>query len=151
MEQKSKINLTSIVFKNNDLIPEKYSCRGENINPPLLFSNVPQETKSLALIVDDPDAPQGDWVHWLVWNIPADTTNIEEGFLPPGAVQGLNGSDNNKYFGPCPPSGTHRYFFRLYALDIMLNLDVNSRKSDLENVMKGHILDQIFLIGLYSK
>jgi Raf kinase inhibitor-like YbhB/YbcL family protein len=151
MEQKNQIKLTSDVFENNQYIPKKYSCNDENINPPLFISNVSKETKSLVLIVDDPDAPRGDWVHWLVWNIPVNITNIVEDSVPEEAIQGLNDYGNNKYDGPCPPSGTHRYFFKLYALDTVLNLDKNSKKINLENAMKGHILDQTSLIGLYSK
>jgi Raf kinase inhibitor-like YbhB/YbcL family protein len=105
----------------------------------------------LVLIVDDPDAPAGDWVHWLVWNIPAETPGIDEGSLPTSTVQGLNDFKNNKYDGPCPPSGTHRYYFKLYALDYKINLDKSSRKSAVENAIEGHILDLTSLIGLYSK
>jgi len=145
------IKLSSTAFKNNQTIPLKYSCTGENINPPLFINNVPLGTKSLAMIVDDPDAPRGDWVHWLVWNIPAKTLEITEHSIMVDSVQGLNDFGNNKYDGPCPPSGTHRYFFKLYALDIILNLTKNSKKGDLEKAMVGHILDQTILTGLYSK
>jgi len=151
MKQIGEIQLTSEVFQNNQSIPLKYSCNGENINPPLSIKNIPTNTKSLTLIVDDPDAPSGDWVHWLIWNIPSNTSQIEMGATPSGSVQGLNDSKNNKYDGPCPPSGTHRYFFKLYALDTTLNLKVNSNKNNLEDAMKGHILGQTTLIGLYSK
>jgi len=147
----SEINLTSEAFENNQAIPKQYSYKGKNINPPLLISNVPKGTKSLALIVDDPDAPVRIYVHWLVWNIPAETFKIEEGTLPQGSIQGLNDFQKNEYDGPYPPSGTHRYFFKLYALDFILNLDKNSKKSDLENIMKGHILAETSLVGLYSK
>ena len=151
MAPQSKIQLSSTAFLNNQTIPMSYSCNGENINPPLLISNVPAGTKSLAIIVDDPDAITGDWVHWLIWNIPPSITKINSGSIPAGSVQGPNGFSNNRYDGPCPPSGTHRYFFRLYALDITLGTDRNIRKNDLLNAMSGHILDQATFIGLYSK
>ena len=151
MNQSNKIILTSEAFKNGEFIPVKYSCMGENINPPLLIKNIPEKSKSLALIVDDPDAPSGDWVHWLMWNIPSDTTKIESSILPQNVVQGLNDSRENKYDGPCPPSGTHRYFFKLYALDIILNINNNSSKNALEKAMENHILDKNELMGLFSK
>ena len=151
MEKNIKLSLTSPAFQNNQPIPAKYSCKSENINPPLLIENVPEGTKSFALIVDDPDAPSGNWVHWLVWNIPANNLNIDSGSVPPGSVQGFNSSQKNNYDGPCPPSGTHRYFFKLYALDTMLNLDKKENKNNLEITMKGHILDETSLVGLYSK
>jgi len=151
MEQNNKLELTSEAFENNQSIPKQYSCNGENINPPLLINNVPEGTKSLALIVDDPDAVGGEWVHWLIWNIPANTSRIDAGSVPVGSIQGLDDFKKHKYGGPCPPSGTHRYFFKLYALDLLIALDRNSNKSDLENAMNGHILDQTVLVGLYSK
>jgi len=151
MEQIGEIQLTSEVFQNNQSIPLKYSCNGENINPPLSIKNIPINTKSLTLIVDDPDAPSGNWTHWLIWNIPSETSHIETNSLPNDVIQGLNSSKNNKYDGPCPPSGTHRYFFKLYALDTILNLKEDSKKNNLEDAMKGHILGQTTLIGLYSK
>lgn len=151
LKNNDKLKLTSDVFLNNQIIPKEYSCDGKNINPPLNISNVPKGTNSLALIVHDPDAVSGDWVHWLVWNIPKDTLNIDINSVPTNSIQGLNGSQKNKYFGPCPPQGTHRYFFELYALDIVLELDKSNHRNDLENAMKGHILDQTELIGLYSR
>ena len=151
MEQISKIKLTSEVFEDNQSIPKKYGCGGENINPPLSIDNIPTGTKSLALIIDDPDASREDWVHWLVWNISPETSQIEEDSVPVNSVQGINDYNINKYDGPCPPSGIHRYFFKLYALDIMLDFDANNKKEDLENAMKGHVLGQTVLIGLYSK
>lgn len=151
MEQKSLLNLSSLAFENNQIIPEKYSCNGENINPALSIENTPAGTKSLVLVVDDPDAISGDFVHWILWNISPDTTDIEEDSIPDGSVLGLNSYKNNKYDGPCPPVGTHRYLFKLYALDTVLNLDKNSGKVDLENAMKNHIIGQTSLTGLYSK
>jgi Raf kinase inhibitor-like YbhB/YbcL family protein len=151
MEQISEIKLTSSAFQNTQPIPEKYSCRGESVNPPLSISGVPKAAQSLVLIVDDPDAPSGDWVHWLLWNISPDTSLIAENSVPKDAVVGLNDYNHNKYDGPCPPRGMHKYVFKLYALDIKLSLDQNSRKGDLEKTMNGHILDQTKLSGTYSK
>ncbi len=145
-----ELKLASPAFKNNEMIPAKYTCRGEDINPALEISGVPSNAKSLALIVDDPDAPAGIWVHWVVWNMPP-TQKINEDSVPPGSSQGVTDFGRPGYGGPCPPSGTHRYFFKLYALDSNLNLGPNTKKSDLENAMKGHILAQTQLIGLYTK
>lgn len=151
MIQKSGLKLTSTSFENNQQIPKQYTCSGININPSLIIDNVPKNTKSLALIIDDPDAPSGDWVHWLIWNISPEAAVIDENSVPAGAIQGLNDFKNNKYDGPCPPAGTHRYYFKLYALDVLLNLDKSTKKGSLENAMKGYILDETSLIGLYSK
>ncbi len=146
-----ELQITSPVFKNNESIPVKYTCDGEDINPPLLIENVPPEAKSLALIHDDPDAPMGTWVHWVLWNISPDTGEIKENSVPAGAQQGFNDFRKHDYGGPCPPSGTHRYFFKLYALDSLLDLSSNAKKGDLEKAMKGHILAQTQLIGLYKR
>lgn len=146
-----KLTLTSESFKNNELIPKQYTCDGKNISPSLIISNLPAGTKSLALIVDDPDATVGNWVHWLLWNISPEILLINEGTFPSGSIQGLTDFKSNKYGGPCPPSGTHRYFFKLYALDIVLNLEKNNKKSDLDDAMDGHILEKTELIGLYSR
>lgn len=145
------MKITSSVFENNGKIPRKYTCQGEDVNPPLEFFDMPKGTKSLALIVDDPDAPMGTWVHWVVWNIKPETREIKEDEVPEGAKQGLNDFRKHEYGGPCPPSGTHRYFFKLYALDTTLNISENSKKSDLENAMKGHILEKAEIVGLYAK
>lgn len=169
------------VFENNQPIPAKYTSDGKNVNPPLEISNIPNNAKSLVLIIDDPDAPRGDWVHWVLWNIPINLPNsldsqnsgrtenndiklnnskngdyflynkIEEDSIPKGAVQGLNDFNEHKYLGPSPPSGTHRYKFKIYALDTTLNLNNNSRKSDVENAMQGHIIEQAVLTGTYSR
>lgn len=149
--QNTNMEITSKVFANNQMIPTKYSCNGENISPPLSFQNVPKVTKSLALIVDDPDAPSGTWVHWLVWNIDPDVSGIDENSTPSQAVIGTASSGNTKYQGPCPPSGTHRYFFKLYALDTSLSLDSKAKKLDLEQAMQGHILTKSELVGLYKR
>jgi Raf kinase inhibitor-like YbhB/YbcL family protein len=145
------LQVVSPAFKHNEYIPKKFTCDGEDINPPLLIENVPSGTKSLALIVDDPDAPVRIWVHWVVWNIYPNNTEIKENSVPKGAQQGINDFRKHDYGGPCPPSGTHRYFFKLYALDTMLNLSSNSKKGDLEKAMKGHILEKAEIIGLYKR
>jgi hypothetical protein len=145
------LQLISPAFKHNEFIPEKYTCDGKDINPPLLINNIPSGTKSMALIVDDPDAPAGTWVHWVVWNISPDTKEIKESSVAEGAQQGVNDFRKHEYGGPCPPSGTHRYFFKLYALDTMLNLGSKSKKSALEQAMKGHILEKTELIGRYRR
>ncbi len=138
------MKIESSAFGNGDLIPAKYTCVGVNIAPNLRFSEIPEGTQSLALIVDDPDAPSGDFVHWIVWNIDI-FGDISSG------VQGKNGFGENKYGGPCPPSGTHRYFFKLYALDSFLNLPSSSTKSDLLSAMESHILEQSVLLSKFSK
>jgi Raf kinase inhibitor-like YbhB/YbcL family protein len=145
------MKISSPAFENNSKIPEKYTCDGENINPPLKIEGVPKEAKSLVLSVDDPDAPMGTFLHWLVWNIPPETNFIEENSLPEGAVQGKNDFGKENYGGPCPPFGTHRYFFKLYALDKILNLPTGSNLKEVEKEMEGHILDKAQLIGLYQK
>jgi len=147
----SGLKMTSPVFENNGNIPAKYTCDGKDVNPPLLIENVPANTKSLALIVDDPDAPRGTWVHWVVWNIDPQAGEIKEDSVPKNAKQGMNDFRKKDYGGPCPPSGTHRYFFKLYALDIVLNIGQDSTKADLEKAMKGHILEEVSVIGLYKR
>ncbi len=147
----STLKISSPVFAHNSHIPPKYTCDGADINPPLLIENVPIGAKSLALIVDDPDAPRGTWVHWVVWNIAPDTGKIEEHSLPAHASQGVNDFKKRTYGGPCPPSGTHRYFFKLYVLDTMLNLAPGTDKAGLEKAMHGHMLGQAELIGLYAR
>ncbi|HTP03965.1 MAG TPA: YbhB/YbcL family Raf kinase inhibitor-like protein [Nitrospirota bacterium] len=145
------LKLSSPAFKHNDSIPSKYTCDGADVNPPLVIENTPLTTKSLALIVDDPDAPAGNWVHWVVWNIDPTIVEIRENTAPSGALQGINDFRKHDYGGPCPPSGTHRYFFKLYALDMMLNLGPKANKAELERAMKGHIIVQGELIGLYRR
>jgi len=130
------------------LIPRKYTCDGRDVNPSLNIEDLPKETKSLVLIVDDPDAPMGTWVHWVVWNIPPAKEILEDSV--PG-TEGVNDFQRHSYGGPCPPSGTHRYFFKVYALDAKLELSPNSRKRDLEKAMEGHILAKGEIIGLYSR
>ncbi len=143
--------IESTSFKNNEMIPAKYTCDAENIVPPLTFSGVSQEAKSLVLIVDDPDAPVGTWVHWTVWNIDPKTAEIPENSVPVGAVEGVTDFGVPGYGGPCPPSGIHRYFFKLYALDTTLDLDTSSTAGDIMDAMEGHILANAELIGLYKR
>jgi Raf kinase inhibitor-like YbhB/YbcL family protein len=143
-----KLTITSSVFKNKGVIPAKYTCDGEDVNPPLIVEGVPEETESLVLIVDDPDAPMGTWDHWAVWDIPP-SKKIEENSVP--GTEGLNDFGKHSYGGPCPPSGTHRYFFKVYALDTKLDLPSNSRKRNVEKAMEGHILAKGEIIGLYSR
>jgi Raf kinase inhibitor-like YbhB/YbcL family protein len=151
VDETGGLKISSPVFENNRFMPAKYSCDGMDVNPPLLIENVPTNTKSLALVVDDPDAPAGTWVHWVLWNINPDTKEIKENSIPSGAKQGLNDFRQHNYRGPCPPSGTHRYFFKLYAIDTVLNLNPDSTKADLESAMKGHIIEQAQIIGLYRR
>ena len=150
-EKSSTMKLSSSAFTHNQTIPAKYTCDGENVNPPLTITDVLTDSKSLTLIVDDPDAPAGTWVHWTVWNISPDTKQIAENSVPSNVIQGKTSFGNSGYGGPCPPSGTHRYFFKLYALDTTLSLGQNATKQDLEKAFVGHILDQAELIGLYSR
>jgi len=143
-----KMQLTSPEFEHNGFIPSKFTCQGEDVNPALVIENLPSDVKSLALIVDDPDAPMGTWVHWVVYNIPV-IHRIDEDSIP--GIQGINDFGRKDYGGPCPPSGTHRYFFKLYALDTLLELREGASKAELEKAMQGHILDKAELIGLYRK
>ena len=142
------MKLTSPAFENNKFIPAKFTCEGEDINPALVIENIPEGAKSLALIMDDPDAPVGTWVHWVVYDIGI-VSRIDENSIP--GKQGMNDFCKKDYGGPCPPFGTHRYFFKIYALDKELGLDEGVDKKGLERAMQGHILDQAELIGLYKK
>lgn len=144
------MKLSSSAFGPNESIPSQYTCDGADQSPPLTISDVPEGTVSLALIVDDPDAPRGDWVHWLVWNIDPATTDIAENSAPSG-VQGTTDFNRTGWGGPCPPSGTHKYQFKLYALDATLDLDASARKAELESAMEGHILEQSMLVGTYQR
>jgi len=144
------MELTSTAFVEQGRIPSQHTCQGADASPPLAIADVPGGAQSLALVVDDPDAPGGTWDHWVVWNIPPATAAIAEGAEPTG-VAGKNDFDVLGYRGPCPPSGTHRYVFKLYALDTMLPLKQGSRKRDLEKAMQGHILAQATLVGTYAK
>lgn len=151
-----RLMLTSTAFKEGEMIPRKYSCDGADISPPLKWNSVPSQTKSLALIADDPDAPMGTWVHWVIFNIPPNLTELPEevptaSSLPDGTLQGKNDFRNIGYGGPCPPGGTHRYFFKLYALDAMLKLPAGSTKPNLLRAMQGHIVGEAQLMGKYSR
>lgn len=150
------MKLSSPAFKNGDRIPARYTCDGENISPALQWGDVPPGTASLVLINDDPDAPGKPWVHWIVYNVPATLGGFEENAakkpaLPEGLTQGLNDFGKIGYGGPCPPPGTHRYFFRLYALDTRLPAKDRATKSDLLHEMEGHILGQAELMGTYAR
>lgn len=145
------MTLTSPAFTDGATIPATYTCDGADASPPLAIGNVPAGAKSLALIVDDPDAPVGTWVHWVVWNISPQTREIAESRPPAGAQQGRNDWKRNSYGGPCPPSGTHRYFFKLYALDTSLSLGADTTKKDLERAMAGHILAHVEFKGTYRR
>jgi Raf kinase inhibitor-like YbhB/YbcL family protein len=145
------MKIVSSTFDNNQNIPSKYTCDGENINPPLTFSAIPNNAKSLVLIVDDPDAPGGVWTHWILFNIPPATQNITENSVPPEASQGMTSLGSNNYGGPCPPSGAHHYFFKLFALDTKLNLTDKTDSKNIQETMKGHIIEQTQLVGVYSR
>lgn len=146
------MKITSPVFKNDESIPPKYTCDGAGINPPLIFSNIPKNAKSLALIMDDPDAPMtGGFVHWVIFNIRLEILEIRENSKPESGIEGTNSSGETGYIGPCPPSGAHHYHFKLYALDKMLNLDSSASRNEVEKAMENHILDQATLIGLYQR
>lgn len=148
------LQIMSTEFEHNGNIPKKFSCDGENINPLLNIKNIPKGTKSLALIMDDPDARIGNWVHWVLWNInPAKASSviIRQDSIPAGAVAGANSDKALKYHGPCPPTGTHRYFFKVYALNSMLQLKQGSGKDEVIKSIEGHIIEEASLIGLYSR
>ena len=145
------ITITSPAFQNGGIIPEKYGCLGTGINPPLIFADVPANAKSLTLIISDPDAPSGNWIHWLVTDMSTKTAGVAENITPPEAVVLTNSFNQNSYGGPCPPSGTHHYHFRLYALDTALNLNTENSISDWETAADGHIIEQADLIGTYSR
>ena len=144
--------LTSTAFAAGEPIPAKYTCDGADVSPPLQWSDPPQATQSFALIMDDPDAPVGTWDHWLLFNIPADSRSLPEQTSPPrGSVDGKNSWGRTGYGGPCPPRGTHRYFFKLYALDTTLDLPTGTNKTELLRAMEGHILAQAELMGSYAR
>jgi len=151
-----ELKLTSTAFKEGELIPKPYTCEGRNVSPPLVWAAPPEGSKTLALICDDPDAPMGTWVHWVLYNLPANTRELPENIAPQrtlgfGEQQGNNSWGKIGYGGPCPPSGTHRYYFKLYALDATLALQPGASKDDLEKAMRGHILAQGQLMGRYAK
>jgi Raf kinase inhibitor-like YbhB/YbcL family protein len=150
-EATMSLTLTSDAFANGQSIPAKYSCVGKNISPALAWNEPPAGTQSFALIVDDPDAPAGTWVHWVLFNIPVSRLSLDESMDTSAMSAGRNSSGKMSYDGPCPPSGTHRYFFKLYALDSTLSLSPGATKEQLLAAMKGHILAQGELMGTFSK
>jgi hypothetical protein len=150
------IKITSSAFQDDGLIPAKYTCDGADVSPPLQWDTVPEGTQSIAVICDDPDAPMGTWVHWVLFNLPAETKQLAEKVpadktLPSGAKQGTSDFRRIGYGGPCPPSGTHRYFFKIYALDTELALPAGATKRELLKAMEGHIIGQGQLIGKYKR
>lgn len=149
---KTNLKLTSSAFLNNEKIPKQYTCDGGNISPPLTISGITPKAKSLVLIVDDPDAPFGVFTHWLIWNISPQVNEIKENILPLNVGQGKNNFGNNKYDGPCNPKGsTHRYIFKLFVLDISLDLEQGITREVLLQSMQEHILEQTELIGTYQR
>lgn len=148
--------LSSTVFAEGNPIPQKYSCDGEDISPPMQWTDPPEGTMSFALIADDPDAPVGTWVHWVLYNLPANINSLPEAFpsdadLADGSKNGENSWRRLGYGGPCPPSGTHRYFFKLYALDLILDMTAGATKEQLLQAMEGHILAETELMGTYTR
>ncbi len=151
-----EIKLQSSAFKKGDLIPSKYTCDGANISPQLKWNNPAKGTRTFAIIVTDPDAPSGEFVHWVVYNIPDSILSLHEDVtptrnIPDEIMLGTNGAGRVGYFGPCPPSGTHRYFFRIYALDSALHLEAGADKGDVLKAMKGHVLAEGELMGKYRR
>lgn len=151
-----KIRMKSTAFEEGGMIPKKYTCDGADVSPPISWTAVPEGTKSLALICDDPDAPMGTWVHWVLFNLPADIRELPENIPPQktlanGAKQGITDFRKIGYGGPCPPGGTHRYYFKLYALDTEINLDAGITKKQLLKAMEGHILAEGQLMGKYKR
>jgi Raf kinase inhibitor-like YbhB/YbcL family protein len=146
----AKMKITSSVFQQGGNIPSKFTCDGADTSPPLQIQEVPPTAKSLVLIVDDPDAPSGLFTHWIIWNISPQASTIAEGSAPKG-VEGMNDFGKSRYGGPCPPSGTHRYFFKIFALDKELDLPAGSKRAQLDAAMKGHVIAQGELMGRYSR
>ena len=148
------VEVTSHAFEDSAEIPARYTCDGLDVSPPLSWDSVPDSTQSLALIADDPDAPGGTFVHWVIYELPPDTRRLPEDVpnrqtLPSGAAQGVNGAGSIGYMGPCPPSGSHRYFFKVYALDTELGLGGGATKEDVLSAMEGHVLGEGRLMGTY--
>ncbi len=149
-----KMSLSSSAFKDGQPIPVDYTCDGKNISPPLSWTGAPSETKSLLLIVDDPDAPSGVWTHWIVWNLSTDTSDLPEGFTKSrsNATQGNNDFKKPGYGGPCPPAGkAHRYFFRIYALDTTLDVPAGATRKQIDAAMAKHVLSMGQLMGTYQR
>lgn len=150
------IKVKSTAFDEGDMIPKRYTCDGADISPQLSWTGIPEGTKSIALISDDPDAPMGTWVHWVLYNLPSNVTELPEGIpskkiLENGAKQGTNDFRKIGYGGPCPPGGTHRYYFKIYALDNEVNMEPGATKDQLLKAMKGHILAEGQLMGRYKR
>jgi len=148
--ERARIKITSSAFQEGGNIPSKFTCDGSDTSPPLQITGIPSEAKSLVLIADDPDAPGGLFTHWLVWNIPPQTNSIAEGSAPKG-VHGTNDFGKPDYKGPCPPPGTHRYSFKVFALDHELDLRGGAKRSQLDAAMKGHVIAQGELVGRYAR
>jgi Raf kinase inhibitor-like YbhB/YbcL family protein len=146
----ARMKIISSAFQEGGNIPSKFTCDGSDSSPPLRIAEIPSGAKSLALVVDDPDAPSGLFTHWIVWNISPQTNAIAEGSTPQG-VQGTNDFGKSGYGGPCPPSGTHRYYFKIFALDRELNLPSGTKRNQLDAAMKGHVVAQGELMGRYAK
>ena len=144
------MKVTSSAFSDGQTIPAKYTCDGSDVIPPLDFDDVPPRAVTLALIMDDPDAPMGTWDHWVIWNMPPQQRHVAEGKVPQGIV-GRNSWKKNAWGGPCPPDREHRYFFKVYALDRQLDIPPNSTKKDLERAMEGHIIEEAQLMGRYDR
>jgi len=156
MKGANVMKISSPAFSNEGDIPSIYTCDGANYSPPLQWTGVPESAKSLALIADDPDAPMGTWVHWVIYNIPVTTEGLAEQFslepeLPDGTLQGMTDFGRVGYGGPCPPSGTHRYYFKLFALDTTIDSKPGIVRADLLKAMEGHILDSATLMGTYHR
>lgn len=147
----SNLKINSPAYQNGSEIPDKYTCNGENISPSLEIGDVPEGTKSLSLIMSDPDAPARTWIHWVVWNIPPETTTIAENSIPTNASMGTNDFGQQNYGGPCPPSGIHRYVITVYALDTTFDMPKSTTAKQLEGSMAGHTLEKTELTGLCSK
>ena len=149
-EPSSSLTISSPAFENDQIVPIRFTCNGRNVSPPLVISGVPEKAKSLVLIVDDPDAPFGVFTHWLLWNIPPGTKSIGEGNMPDGAVSGINSFGKPGYSGPCPASGLHRYFFTVIALDSIVGLNGQAKRSELEAAMRGHTISEAHFYGRYN-
>ena len=145
------MKLKSSAFKNGQNIPRKFTCEGDNVNPPLEILDVPAQAKSLVLIVNDPNAPNGDWIHWTLWNIAPKAQEIKKNSKPAGATEGLTDSGKPGYGGPCPPAGTHVYLFKLYAIDILLPADPRLTKKEIRKMIEGHIIEKTLLRGFYER
>lgn len=147
----NNMQITSPAFAEGENIPPKYSCDGDKINPPFNFSGIPENAKSLVFIMDDPDVPVGIFTHWIIWNIGPNVTEIAENSVPKNATQGVTSANTNSYVGPCPPVGTHRYFFKLYALNKELQLDQSAKVGELMKAMEGHTVARAELMGTYGR